>query len=210
MIPANSKSSESPAERLAAAGYWAAQAAKSLAEAKCADAIRICREHLQRSSRMASGHAIYAGALLASGQSDLAAEEFRKVRASDPDHQVALKALGDIAFDANDTATALAYYHRILELDPGCRGLKSRLAVPVKHITRTVTLTRPAEKSGIRSERPGVEIPFYTETIGDLYLAQGYPRLAADVFRHLSQNSRTPRLADKLALAESKIKEKES
>jgi tetratricopeptide (TPR) repeat protein len=210
MIPAKSKTSEAPAERLAAAGYWAARAAKSLAEAKTGEAISICREHLPRSPRLASGHAIYAGALMASGQSDLAAEEFRKVLAIDPDHQVALKALGDIAFDANDTATALAYYHRILELDPGCLGLKSRLAAPVQHVTRTVTLTRPAETSGVRSERPGWEIPFYTETIGDLYLAQGHPRLAADVFRHLSQNCRTPRLADKLALAESKIKEKES
>ena len=58
--------------------------------------------------------------------------------------------------------------------------------------------------------KPGRDIPFYTETVADLYLAQGYPRLAADVYRNLSSVGQNPRLSEKLARAEEKIKQKES
>lgn len=207
MIPGIDTKARPTVESLAAQGYWTAQAAVSLAEGKCSDTIRICREHLESGPHLTSGRAIYASALLASGQSELAAEEYRKVLALDPDHQVALKGLGDIAYAAGDSAAAMSYYQRILEIDPDCRGLKSRLAVPEKKITRTVTLTRPAETTaGSELER---KIPFFTETIGDLYLAQGHSRLAVEVFRRLSLGDRSSRIAEKLALAESRIREKE-
>ncbi|MBU0982891.1 MAG: hypothetical protein KKA42_03410, partial [candidate division Zixibacteria bacterium] len=63
-----------------------------------------------------------------------------------------------------------------------------------------------AEKAPSTNRR---SIPFFTETMGDLYLAQGHSRLAAEVFRHLIDQNDNPRLADKLMQAEGKTKERE-
>ena len=76
--------------------------------------------------------------------------------------------------------------------------------------TRTITLARGSETRPAPAEAPLREIPFYTETMGDLYMKQGHPRLAAEVFRRLCESGTAPRLGEKLAQAESKIREKES
>ncbi len=49
----------------------------------------------------------------------------------------------------------------------------------------------------------------YTETVGDLYLQQGFSRLAEEIFSHLQEKNSNPRLAEKLASVREKIKEKE-
>ncbi len=60
-----------------------------------------------------------------------------------------------------------------------------------------------------RIRAPLRPIPLYTETMGDLYLKQGYPRLAAEVFRTLNEKNENPRLAEKFAQATESIKDKE-
>jgi hypothetical protein len=97
----------------------------------------------------------------------------------------------------------------VLELDPLCRGLKSRVKKRPSAAARTITLTRCAESRPPRKKTPLRDIPFFTETIGDLYLAQGYPELAAEVFRKLNLKGDSPRIAEKLNRAEGIIKEKE-
>jgi hypothetical protein len=117
--------------------------------------------------------------------------------------------LGDISFASGDHFASMANYGRVLEVDPYCRGLKSDITQHQSRTTRTITLLGRSEA---RTEPPDTlrEIPFFTETIGDLYLAQGHPRLAAKVFRRLFESGESPRIVEKLSLAESKIKEKEN
>ena len=69
---------------------------------------------------------------------------------------------------------------------------------------QTITIPHEAEPTTEHSEAPPPQgrIYFYTETVGDLYLAQGHPRLAAEVYRALSVHNHNPRLAEKLAEAE--------
>jgi len=200
----------SAVSRLAADGYWAAQAMERLGEGKYSEVIRICREHFETSPNLVSGRLAYATALFLSGQAELAADEFHHVLALDPDNQVALKYLGDILFASGDPAEAMACYRRVLEVDPGCRGLKS--AVKKRHTTttRTITLSRGSETRSSSTEPPLREILFYTETMGDLYMNQGHPRLAAEIFRRLNERGTAPRLAEKLVRAESKIRERDS
>ena len=79
-----------------------------------------------------------------------------------------------------------------------------------RETTRTVTLKRPQEAPGRAAGwHARREVPFFTETMGDLYLAQGYPRMAAEVYRALNGDDQNPRLREKLGRAEEKIKEKE-
>jgi tetratricopeptide (TPR) repeat protein len=195
-------------DRLADQGYWVATAARRLEQGKYSEVVSLCLEGLEIDPNLISGRLIYAQALHRSGQAETAAEHLRRVLALDPENIVALKFLGDIRFDSGETGAALANYGRVLEIDPFCRGLKSQIECPSAYTTRTITLTRRSET---RAESPELlrDIPFFTETIGDLYLTQGYPRLAACVFRTLVERGDSPRIAEKLALAEGKVKERE-
>jgi tetratricopeptide (TPR) repeat protein len=196
-------------ERLASQGYWPAVAARHLAQGRPSSAIAVCRERLQEGSGPVSGRLIYARALYRSGQVDEAAEQFRRVLGADPDNLVALKYLGDIRFASGDQAAAMSYYGSVLDIDPACRGLYSEVKKTPATTTRTVTLTRGPEFQGSYVAERLRQIPFYTETMGDLYLAQGHPRLAAEVFRKLVESHESPNLVEKLARAERKVKEKE-
>ena len=196
-------------ERLAAAGYWVAQAARAVAEGKYSTAVRLCREMLPGAPDSVSALLVYGTALFRAGQSESAADQFHRVLSLDPDNQVALKYLGDIRFAEGDQYAAFTSYRRILELDPYCGGLSCPVTTTSQTVTRTVTLKSHA---GSRDQKPSAglrPIPFYTETMGDLYMAQGYPRLATAVYRRLLEQNENPRLVEKLSRAEGKTREKE-
>jgi len=194
---------------LAEKGYWPAVAARYVTERKYSKAVEICLENLPQDYGLLSGHLIYGTALYLAGQVEPATEQFYQALALDPDNVVALKYLGDIKFDAGDEFSALAHYQRVLEIDPNCRGLRCELLVQRSETTRTITITRGAETELKKPVRMLRNIPFYTETMADLYLAQGHSRLAAEVYDYLNQNNDNPLLKDKLARARDKIKEKE-
>jgi tetratricopeptide (TPR) repeat protein len=201
---------ESLTDRLVSSNYWPARAAQRLEQERFSDVVRICLDNLDDCPELISGRLIYATALYRSGQSESASEEFRLVLSLDPDNLVALKYLGDILYASGDATAALANYYRVLEIDPYCRGLKSGIERRRLTTTRTVTLTRGSEARPERRPQNLRDIPFFTETMGDLYLAQGYPRLATEVFRQLNETDDSPRIAEKLAEAVGKTKEKES
>ena len=199
-------------DTLAATGYWTARAAKYFYEGQYSRAVVLCKENLPHHTSLVSAHLIYARALYHAGQLDSAAEQLFAVLALDTDNIVALKYLGDLNYRRGDEFTAMSYYLRILELDPLCEGLKSDLnnqPSGVKETTRTITISRPGEKTPSKKKPLLRDIHFYTETVGDLYLAQGHPRLAAEVFRVLNNREQNPRLIEKLSKAEQKVKEKE-
>ncbi len=152
----------------------------------------------------------YARALYHAGQLEASTDQFYEILTFDPDNVVALKYLGDIKFKQQDQFGALALYARVLEIDPyssilWCRWEKSR-----PETTHTITISRAAEDRVPTTIVPTRTIHFYTETIADLYLDQGYPRLAAEVYRHLLEKNPGGRFKDKLWQAEEKIKEKEA
>ncbi len=196
---------------LASRGSRVAQAAKCLEEGRYSKAVEICKEHLSEEPPTLSGRLIYARALYHAGQIDSATEQFYHVVSLDPENLVALKYLGDVLFAKGDEHGAMAYYQRVLSIDPYCRALSSPLARARRETTHTITLRRAEETvPGLSAGQLSREIPFYTETVADLYLAQGYPRLAAQVYRNLSTSSQNPRLLEKLNAAEEKSKQKES
>ena len=208
-MPEPRTSDLSETDRLADQGYWVAIAARRLREGKYSEVVRLCGENLEADMTPLSARLIYAQALYRSGQIESATEQFHRVLSLDPENLVALKCLGDINHASGDDFAAMANYGRVMDIDPYCRGLKSEITQARARTTRTITLlgrseTRTEPQDQLR------EIPFITETIGDLYLDQGHPRLAARVFRKLAESGSSPRIAEKLALAESKIKEKDN
>ncbi|HVP07625.1 MAG TPA: hypothetical protein VMS71_07275 [Candidatus Acidoferrum sp.] len=195
-------------DSLHARGYWPALAARALADKKYSTAVELCKNHLSEEPHCISGRLIYATALYQAGQTEAASDQYYQVLARDPENIVALKYLSDIAFAAGDEMSAMSGYKKILEIDPFCCGIRCELTPKPSESSRTITLTRGEEQAGASSVPPAREIPFYTETMADLYLAQGYPRLAAAVYTSLIEKNKHPRLLDKLARAESKLKEK--
>jgi tetratricopeptide (TPR) repeat protein len=196
-------------DRLVAGGYWVARAAQHLKDGKYSSAVRLCRQHLTEAPHLLSGRIIYAIALYRAGQTKSAAEQFHHVLTLDPENLVALKYLGDIKFAAGDELTALANYSRVLEIDPFCRGLTSSLKKQSRTETHIITLSHGGEPKPERFPTYLRPIPFFTETMGDLYLNQGYPRLAAAVYRRLVEQTENPRLSEKLAGVEKKLREKD-
>lgn len=194
-------------DQLADAGYWPARAARLLEEGRYADAVALCKERLVTDPHTSAGRAIYGMALFRAEQVEPAAEQFYFLLSRDPDNLVALRYLGDIKFAAGDDLAAMTYYHRIQQLDPHGRGLVCDLAPRSVERTRTITLSRPGEETG-KPDRHRT-IPFYTETMGDLYLNQGHPRLAAEVYRTIYENSASPRVAEKLGRAEKLMSRKD-
>ncbi|HWR83987.1 MAG TPA: tetratricopeptide repeat protein [Candidatus Deferrimicrobium sp.] len=203
-----------PAEELmhhlAAQDYPPAVAAARLRAGRHADSVEICQRYLQQFPDCVSARLIFALALLRSGDMESASEQFYQVLSVDPDNEVALKSLADIKYARGDEAAAMANYARILATDPACSGVKSEIPASEASEVRVITLRREPETTVPDAPgKTGRRIPFYSETIGDLYLAQGHSRLAAEVYRVLSERTGHPRLADKLAQAERGSREKE-
>jgi tetratricopeptide (TPR) repeat protein len=196
-------------DSLAAHGYWPAIAAQFLAEKKYSRVIELFKEHTTSGTPPLSARLLYARALFHTSQHEAAAEQFRQVLTHDPENLVALKYLGDIRFASNDTFTALALYERVLELDPKTSGVQSEVKATKPDTTRIITMQRPAEPPMVLSRPPAGRVVFYTETIGDLYMAQGYYALAATVYRTLIQNG-NGRVQEKLAIVEEKMKERDT
>lgn len=176
--------------------------------ARFSRAVEICKRHLDQSPDHLAGRSIYARALYHAGQIEVAEKEFMRLLACDADNIVVHRYLGDIKHARGDFAAATAHYERILLVDPHCQALADPVVSSQRQMPpRTIAIKRPAEivSDPVAHRR----IPFFTETIGDLYLSQGYPRLAAEVFRTLHEKQASPRLNEKLQKATQSFRDKE-
>ncbi len=217
ITPSGNESSE---EQLLSGNYWPLVTMKLVETEQYAAAVKICRDHVSDPDFPLSGRVAYGRALYGAGQLESAAEQFRTIMSQDPDHLAALKFLGDIAFAKGDEWTALANYHRILEIDPYTNGLYSPMRrIKNREVTRTISLIRHGEETSedaARTSHSSVRVTpqrralIVSETIGDLYLSQGHARQAIDVFQRLYDEQPSSRLAQKLTAAMDKISERES
>ncbi len=196
--------------QLAKIGYWSAQASLFLTEEKYSKAVALCKENLQGNTSPLSARFIYAKALYHAGQVESAEQQLNIILSNDSEHIAALKCLADIKFQQGDRFGSMSLYEQILSLDPYCTILYSPIEKKKEQTTTTtITLKRQKETTKEHSKKDLRKVLIYTETVGDLYLQQGFPRLAEEVFAHLHKKSKNPRFAEKLSLARENIKEKE-
>ncbi len=200
-------------ESLSSKGYWPAVAAKNFIEKKYSTVVEICKNKLNDEFPLLSARLLYARALYHAGQIESAENEFNSILISDPDNVVCLKYLGDIEFHNNNNFEAINNYERILYIDPLCRGLVCNIEKKESTVTSSITLVKKGEDINYlkpnKHDEALTSIPFYTETMGDLYMSQGHVRLAAEVFKVIYQKNKNPKIKDKLRNAELKINEKE-
>ncbi|MCX6827092.1 MAG: tetratricopeptide repeat protein [candidate division Zixibacteria bacterium] len=193
---------------LSSKGYWPAVAMEYLMKKKYSKAVELCQIGLRENPYLLSGHIVLARALCHSGQWGEAEEQFYRVLQIDPQNLIALKYLGDLKYRQGDEATALSYYERVLQIDPNTSGLSLPLTEKSLEHTTILTLQKGEEKSepGRDSLR---QIPFKTETVGDLLLAQGHPRLALTVFEELAATGQNPRVKEKIDRTSELLKNKD-
>ena len=189
--------------------FWPLQAEAFLNDKDYKRTVEICEANLNDSEFTLSGRLIYALALYHLKDFDQAADQFYNVLTNDPDNLTALKYLGDIYYKQENIVTALASYSRVMELDPNTRGLKCEVAFARTEEPSSIKIVKPPETKQTVSELPA-DSPFMTETMGDLYLRQGHPNLALEIFRELSRRHNDSHFRMKLAEVEEFISLKEN
>lgn len=199
---------------LASKGYWPALAMEYFRDGNYSRAIELCMMRLRDYPEVLSGRIIYARALYHAGQYESAEEQFYKILQYDPNNLAALKYLGDLKFRSGDESTAFSYYSKIHDIAPETQSLSSPFDPEKKEKTETtsvLTLKKKGEReaSEDKTQTELREMPFKTETLGDLLLKQGHPRLALKVFRDLAEKGDNPRLRDKIEKTQRSFKNKE-
>ncbi|RKX19239.1 MAG: hypothetical protein DRP51_07760 [Candidatus Zixiibacteriota bacterium] len=185
---------------LSGKGYWPAKAKEYLDKREYSKTIEICTSRLKDEPEILSGRILLAQALYHTNQLNEAEAQFFRVLRIDPDNILALKYLGDLKFRAGDEIIALSFYKRVLRLDRHTRELKSSLTkVDLNRTKETKILTlRRESKTAEKTEDRLRQLPFDTETAGDLLLEQGHTRMASRIFKNLFEKNESPRLLEKL------------
>jgi tetratricopeptide (TPR) repeat protein len=81
-------------------------------------AIELCRTYLPKQPTHMSGYIVYGQALQDAGHTDESEAVFKQALTLDPENIIALRNLGDMARNAGDSAGAIRWYGKVLELDP--------------------------------------------------------------------------------------------
>jgi len=179
-----------------------------LNDKKYSKAVELCMLRLKECPEILSGRIILARALFHSGQYEVAEEEFYNVLRKDPNNPVTLRYLGDLKFRMGEEVTAFSYYNKVLAIDPYSGALFSPIKQEKIEETKILTIKKGHEES-IVDDTELRDIPFKTETAGDLLFAQGHYRLALKVFQHLAAETHDSGIMEKLEKAKSAIKGKE-
>jgi tetratricopeptide (TPR) repeat protein len=178
-------------------------------------AIAICRAHLSQLPGHMSGQIVYGQALFEGGEYDQAQTVFENALAMDRENLVALRHLGDLALRKGETAAARQWYSKILEIDPKDATVIALVdeidsaaeaqtsttdAEPASTSTPEAVQPMPEpaavhdhfhndEEDKLIAEELGYPVPpahaFVTETMAELYLAQGFRDRALSVYRQL-------------------------
>ncbi len=193
---------------LSSKGYWPAVAMEYLNEKKYSKAVELCTLRLKEYPEILSGRIILGRALFHTGQYETAEEEFYNILQKDTNNLAALKYLGDLKFRTGDEVTAFSYYDKVLTIDPYSRVLVSPIKKEKTEETKVLTIKKGLEDISIDDDDLR-EIPFKTETVGDLLSGQGHFRLALKVFQHLAGESQDPRILEKLEKTKTALKDRE-
>ncbi len=161
------------------------QAHAALAEAyrragRLDEAVRVCRQGLERYPAYSTARFILAKALLDRDEVSEARAEVERFLQAEPDHEPALRIAAECALRLADPRGALSHLRRLGVLDPDDRVTQGQLrALEVA----TGRGRGPAEAGGVWSVL--TDDTFATVTFGDLCVAQGLLDEATAVFSRI-------------------------
>jgi len=144
------------------------------------EAIRICRQGLERYPAYSTGRFILAKALLDRDDVREARAEVERFLQAEPDHEPALRIAAECALRLADPLGALGHFRRLGVLDPDDRAIQGQLRALEVAAGRGRTA---AEAGGVWPVL--VDDTFATVTFGDLCVAQGLLDEATAVFSRI-------------------------
>lgn len=106
-------------------------------------AIELCRTYLPQQPSHMSGYIVYGQALFDAGRGEEAAAVFKQALTLDPENVIALRYLGDVARADGDSAGAMRWYGKVLELDPRNEEMANQITA----------LASPSARKAPRHER---------------------------------------------------------
>ncbi len=167
-------------------------------EGRLEEAIQICQEGLAHHVTYASAYMVLARSYKEKGDLLPAREAFQRVLGLDPESVLAHHFLGEIAEARDEIPEALDAYRAALifhPFDKEIRAAVERLQARTEGEVRTV----PPEVPKRLQEPPASETePLATETLGDLFAAQGLHDQAAEIYgRVMAETPDREDLADK-------------
>ncbi len=167
-------------------------------EGRLEEAIQICQEGLVHHVTYASAYMVLARSYKEKGDLLPAREAFQRVLGLDPESVLAHHFLGEIAEARDEIPEALDAYRAALifhPFDKEIRAAVERLQARTEGEVRTV----PPEVPKRLQEPPASETePLATETLGDLFAAQGLHDQAAEIYgRVMAETPDREDLADK-------------
>jgi tetratricopeptide (TPR) repeat protein len=120
-------------------------------------AIMICEEFLPQQPGHMSGHIVYGQALYEGGKLPEARTVFETALGLDPENLIALRHLGDIAHSQGESASARAWYVRVLDADPRNDEIQSMIATIDDDLSASTRFAAPPSES----EAPSTEAPSF-------------------------------------------------
>ncbi len=168
------------------------------------DALRICKEGLDHHPNFIAGHMALARCYLSAGLSDQAKIELEWVLQRAPDNLLALRLLCDYHARALNHQEHLYYLKRAYQIDP----TNPQLAEALHSLDqRPATNLQTPRKELSPSNSPNDSAPrLVSETLADLYLAQGHFQLAYDIYVELKAAQPTPGLEKKIHACQNKLR----
>jgi tetratricopeptide (TPR) repeat protein len=140
------------------------------------DAIRLCREGLERFPQYVTARLILAKALLDDGDPDAALDEVRAILEASPHEAQAHRLAGDLYRRAGALANAVHHLEQAVRLDPGDRDSRALL---------DVLGAGGAVPAGSALKQLLADDTFATLSFGSLCLEQGLVDEAAQIFLRL-------------------------
>jgi tetratricopeptide (TPR) repeat protein len=123
-------------------------------------AIMICEEFLPQQPGHMSGHIVYGQALYEGGKLPEARAVFETALGLDPENLIALRHLGDIAHSQGESASARAWYVRVLDADPRNDEIQSMIATIDDDLSASTRFAAPPSESDAPStEAPSFQAP---------------------------------------------------
>ncbi len=147
------------------------------------EAVQICEEGLRHHPNYASAYLVLGRACEEKGDLVAASEAFQRVLELDSENVLAHRFLGQIAEARNEVPTALEAYRAALVLHPFDKEIRAAVERLEAQAGPEVTSSSP----DIRDEEPSGHEPepVATETLADLYAAQGHHDRAAEIYTSL-------------------------
>ena len=149
------------------------------------DAYRVCKKGLEKNPDYSNAHLVLGRIYQGQTKLDDAVIEFKKVLEIDPENLMAHSLLGSVFVQKTDYKAAIDAYQAVLTLNPDDEETQKLLKVAIEKAANLSNQPSAKENKTAEHEPKADEIVVASATMAELYLKQGHPDKAIEVYEEL-------------------------